>query len=96
MRGRRGRATEEEDGGRRRLASRRRGCWRPPWPPAHVGEGERESEHEREEGKRSFVKEKTKLSIYLFGWIPTRSGRSEKEVEQKPDKVRRSRRISFR
>ena len=57
---------------------------------------ERESEHEREEGKRSFVKEKTKLSIYLFGWIPMRSGRSEKEDEQKPNKVRRSRRISFR
>ena len=59
-------------------------------------ESERESEHEREEGKRSFVKEKTKLSIYLFGWIPTRSGRSKKEAEQKPDKVRQSRRISFR
>ena len=56
----------------------------------------RESEHEREEGKRSFVKEKTKLSIYLFGWIPTRSGRSKKEAEQKPNKVRLSRRISFR
>ena len=56
----------------------------------------RESEHEREEGKRSFVKEKTKLSIYLFGWILMRSGRSKKEAEQKPDKVRRSRRISFR
>ena len=56
----------------------------------------RESEHEREEGKRSFVKEKPKLSIYLSGWIPTRSGRSEKEAEQKLEKVRWSRRISFR
>ena len=45
-------------------------------------------EREREEGKRSFVKEKPKLSIYLFGWISTRNGRSEKEVEKKPEKVR--------
>ena len=48
MRGRRGRATEEEDGGRRRRASRRRGRSRPPWPPARVGEGERERTNTRE------------------------------------------------
>ena len=57
---------------------------RGPLPALERG-SERERTREREEGKRSFVKEKPKLSIYLFGWIPMRS---EKEANKKPEKIR--------